>query len=387
MLAYYKTPYKKVLEFIDNKPKEDLDFYYDKYGIPYQDEFDMNEQLAEVISDDDIMNLGFDIDSEDDSTINDYSNYMDIDDVIKILNNTDEDILQDLMSHYLCNNLIDLAIVLTDSEIEYLKNINNVAKNDILAEDLPKVGFYDITKKGYNSTLDYLEDIPYDIQYYVLDGSNPNENVLAVTDDVSYYRFRENLDPILIDDCDLIDIVDNLVCFRIVPHSYEIDEDVIIRDKLNPSIFDKNHTMLPEVKEQILNYVENAINYLESQNITLPITDFVLIGSNAGYLYRDDSDIDIHILTQQPLQQNTAEHIFDYLKIYETENPLYIDDSVVELNVDSLEDLVSRNKDIRLYSIMSDSWLYDSDKNDLFTDVDKNRVDGYEGIVAFLVIS
>lgn len=389
MLAYYRIPYKNVLYFLDNDVSEDiLNSFYNKYSIMEQDDVSKNEQLAECISDEDIFNLGFDINELEDIDDSDhsYSDYMKLDEIIDILANTDEYILEDLMNHYLCNNLTDLAIVLTDDEINYLKDTIEKEKSEEepYFEENYDIEYYNKSDKDYDESLDYLEDIPNDIDYYLL-YNNDDYSVFAVNSDIEYNRFKENLDPLLIDDCHPLDIVDGLYCFEVTPHKFEINEEVVIRNELNPMIFDSNNKIKDDVREQILNYVDGALDYLIDRGIeALNINDILLIGSNAGYLYRDNSDIDIHIINTVPLQQEVVDNIFDYLKMYETENPMLIGNSRVELNLDNLDDLMERNKNLRVYSLKSNDWLFDSDKNDMFTPDDIDKVEGYEDIVSEL---
>ena len=106
-----------------------------------------------------------------------------------------------------------------------------------------------------------------------------------------------------------------------------------------------------------------------------------MIGSNAGYLYTPESDIDIHILSAKQIEIEVAENLFDECDIYEAENPLQIGEYNVELGIEDGYDILVDNKEQRKYSLINDDWVNNSDEFENFKPEDIDKVEGYEEIV------
>ena len=371
--TYYEFPYKKVLNYLSNNvSQEDLDALYSQYGIEPSEEYAEVEQLAEVISDEDIKNLGYqaELDFEDDDENFDYD-YPDLQDIIEFLANLDADVIDELCTRYDTHDLEDVAIALTDTELENLGYVHH-DDDECCVNELD----FNYPNYEYSDELDYLEDVPADIQYIIVDS---DEGLFAVNDEQDYNRFRESLDPILVEDCGIVDEYPNQIVFKIVPHKFEISEEVIINQELNPDIFDENHIMKPEVKEQIIAYVEGFVKEMADKDVNIDYNDIMLVGSNAGYLYKPESDIDIHLMSMQPLSPETSSLLFDAFDMYEAENPLFINKGKVELGIDDgYENIVNS---ARKYSLVDDTWIDDSDKLEHYTEDDLTTVSGYEDVV------
>lgn len=58
--------------------------------------------------------------------------------------------------------------------------------------------------------------------------------------------------------------------------------------------------MKEDVKQQILDYVQGFVNLMNTKDIDVSYEDLQLVGSNAGYLYTPESDIDIHFIWSYP---------------------------------------------------------------------------------------
>lgn len=370
--TYYEFPYKKVLNYLSNNvSQEDLDALYSQYGIEPSEEYAEVEQLAEVISDEDIKNLGYQAELDSEDVDYEQYDYPDLQDIIEFLANLDADTIDELCTRYDTHDLEDVAIALTDTELE---NLGYVCHDD---EDcgINELDF-ECPNYEYSDELDYLEDVPADIKYIIVDS---DEGLFAVNDEQDYNRFRESLDPILVEDCEIVDECLNQVVFKVVPHKFEVSEEVIINQELNSDIFDENHVMKPEVKEQIIAYVDEFVKEMADKDVNIDYNDIMLVGSNAGYLYKPESDIDIHLMSMQPLSPETSSLLFDAFDMYEAENPLFINKSKVELGIDDgYENIVNS---ARKYSLVDDTWIDDSDKLEHYTEDDLTTVSGYEDVV------
>lgn len=378
-VAYFKIPYENVFNYLSNNTSDsDLDALYNKYDIESTLDKQLQlEQLSNIISDDDIYELGY----KDEITESEQSNFEyefnDTEDIEQYLaTEIDENTLGKLMTQFDCYSLDNLALALTDDELIQLgyKQHNIEDENTI---DIHDEYTHDI---DYNEDLDYLEDIPLSIKYVIVD---PENGVFAVKSEQDYHEFMEHLDPVLVDDCCLIEDCNDYdgILFRVQPHKFQVSEEVILNQELNTNIFDSNNTMLPDVKEQIQKYVDDFAMKMSNQGIDVNYTDICLVGSNAGYLYTPESDIDIHLMSAQQLSPETAEKLFNEFDIYEAENPLFIGDNKVELGIEDGYDVIANTKNARRYSIVDDIWVDDSDKNELYTEDDLSSVAGYEDIV------
>jgi hypothetical protein len=66
-------------------------------------------------------------------------------------------------------------------------------------------------------------------------------------------------------------------------------------EELNPKLFD-GKTLKPEVRQKILEIVDEFVDDLTSDEVDFNIEDIILIGSNVSYNYTKDSDLDIHLV-------------------------------------------------------------------------------------------
>lgn len=375
---YFKIPYIDVLNYLKNSvSNEDLDALYSRYNIDSEEP--EIEQLADIISDDDLYNLGFAFDDKKEPTITtDSYKYEDFDNIVEFLATKVDDLdINHLYSKYDCFNLDDLALAITDAELESL-GYNKVEED--LDENLIDDNIKYLGRDDYNEDFNYLEDIPFNLCFMIID---PEEGILATNNEEDFYRFKECLDSSLIEECkpcdDFIDT--DMYLFKVKPKKFEVSEDVIINKELNPNIFTEDNKMIPEVREQLMKYIEDFIQKAAEKDIIINYSDIYLVGSNAGYLYTPESDIDIHIISSDQIDIDKAESLFNDFDLFEDENPLFIGQNRVEIGIEDNYDVVSNEKDARKYSLISDEWVDNSDQNDLYTEDDLNKVTGYEDIV------
>lgn len=384
MSSYLKIPYDNAIKFLMSLDEDTLIPYYIKYDVNSVD------ALAEIIADEEILSLGYnkenDIKDEEDSLEipNDYS--IAYEDVVHFLENIDKYTLEDLMHKYDTNSIEDLAVAITDFELDSLGF--NYKKEE---KETTTQKYHHKSNLEYDEDLDYLEDITEDIDYDILDKEN---HIFGVNDELTFYDFKNSLDPNLVDTCEAIkeDLGLDCFAFKVTPKVYsdeqtQISEEVIINDKLNPLIFDSDNKIHEDIKDKLIDYAQKFIDKATSMGINIDYSDIVLAGSNAGYLYTPESDIDIHIVSAEPI----SEDIFDKLKtefdLFEVENPLIFEDSEgnkhqVELGIEDGYNIVMDNKNPRRYSLLDNDWVADSDKYEVYTESDKSTVAGYEDIVS-----
>lgn len=387
--SYFSIPYEDAKKFIvnlNNKQKENLMLKYNisESVVSEGRELSCEDQLAESVSDEELIDLGFDFNDLSYSDVEDDEEFdaefeASCDEVIDFLITLDEDGLSDLMKQYEARTVEDLAIAITDFELGSLGFDNVIATDE---------SFYDydfIEEKpcymGYDEELDFLEDIPHDVSYKLIDKDN---YIFSADSELDFNKIKQSLDPNLVQYCEYLgDIVDiEGYLFRVVPITYqeEISEDVVINDNLNSNIFDENGNMLSNVRTDILNYVDDLIKQLNSEDIQLNVSDIRLVGSNAGYIYKPDSDIDIHLILETPLDPDIFTAIRAKLYDYTINFPLVFGESAVELNIEDGFNMESNSA--RMYSLTNDSWVDNSDQNEVYTVDDIKTVDGYEDVVS-----
>lgn len=96
----------------------------------------------------------------------------------------------------------------------------------------------------------------------------------------------------------------------------DVNESVEKHDTLNQKIFNGDE-LDPEVKDKLLEIVDNFANALEQDGVKLDIKDVRIIGSNASYNYTAQSDIDLHIyadLSVYPNNEELAEKVYNAYK-------------------------------------------------------------------------
>lgn len=260
----------------------------------------------------------------------------------------------------------------------------------------------------YHEDMDFMEDIPPALRVYVINGNiheidqdgdeDDSGFTLACDDEMDFARFREALDPTLVDSCEMVtEGVDfgNKCVFNVKPHKFQVQEEVVLNKELNPAIFDENHKVKPEVREQLLDYVEGFAKAMSDKDIDVDYTDICLVGSQAGYVYTPESDLDIHLISANQLSPEQAERLFEEFDLYEAEHPLMIPTSTevdgdgdmgstgipVELGIEDGYDIQVANPQDRRYSLVDEEWVNDSDKFEQFTNEDMEKVKGYEAIV------
>lgn len=80
-----------------------------------------------------------------------------------------------------------------------------------------------------------------------------------------------------------------------------------ISKTLNPEIW-QNNEIKPSLKSKIINHITN---WLQTNNITNALESINILGSNAGYQYSKDSDLDINIVLNIP--DNTLKELIEHI--------------------------------------------------------------------------
>lgn len=128
-------------------------------------------------------------------------------------------------------------------------------------------------------------------------------------------------------------------------------------DTLNPKLWE-NNSLKSDIKAKLLEIYQAFISKLKENEIPIDVIDVLLLGSNAAYNYTDNSDIDLHIITDfsdLPLN-DTLTQIF-----YNNEKSKFNDDydiTIKGLPVEVyIEDINASNMTEGVYSLLQDKWI------------------------------
>ncbi len=136
--------------------------------------------------------------------------------------------------------------------------------------------------------------------------------------------------------------------------SYNLADAVKFNDKLNPRIW-QGEKMKPQVRAKLLQIAEDFKQSLGLSD--LEVKDITVSGSNAGYTYTPNSDIDLHLVVDLP-QADASEvyrELFDAKKFqYNETHNITIGGYDVELYVENAnQPPVSQG----MYSVVNDDWI------------------------------
>jgi hypothetical protein len=141
-----------------------------------------------------------------------------------------------------------------------------------------------------------------------------------------------------------------------------IDPDIInvdqlnIKDKLCPNVWDSEDKMNPEVRQALLKNALEFIKFAKLENATFE--DIILTGSLANYNWHEGSDLDVHVLMDYDQISDDNEFVDDYFKtkknLWGERLPIKVKDHDVELYV---QDTNEPHTSTGVYSLLNDKWL------------------------------
>ena len=133
-------------------------------------------------------------------------------------------------------------------------------------------------------------------------------------------------------------------------------EKFVANKTLNTKLFDSESNLLPEVREKLL---EIANYFAEYSDVTIPILDIYIVGSNASYNYTPTSDIDLHIITNYELveaPEKILEALYTFQKsAFNNEYDITIHGLEVELYVEDVNNSSAVSNGV--YSVYNDKWV------------------------------
>jgi len=125
---------------------------------------------------------------------------------------------------------------------------------------------------------------------------------------------------------------------------------VEFHNELNPALWDKMEIKL-DVQVQLLKIAKKFIEFLNVPSLNL--VDIYFMGSNAAYVYTSFSDIDLHIIVDDP--DDNLKELYDSKKrLWNDSREINIRGYNVELYV---QDIKEPNASMGIYSLLQNKWI------------------------------
>lgn len=156
-----------------------------------------------------------------------------------------------------------------------------------------------------------------------------------------------------------------------------------MNNELNSKLFNEFDELKPNIRDALLDVAYQFIEDIkEDTEIDAPISDIILVGSNASYNYTEYSDIDIHIVTDLSKISRCDPELAGKLMnseryIFNQNYDIEIQDIEAEVYV---EDINSNTISNGIYSIINNEWIkypkiedssidYDIEEDPLYLDI------------------
>lgn len=166
----------------------------------------------------------------------------------------------------------------------------------------------------------------------------------------------------------------DLIDYAQARNNITLTEAIEKHETLNPKLFTKDDELREDVRDKMLEIVDEFLNNLKEQDVKIKVDDILFIGSNASYNYTKDSDIDIHILANTKKVEYPAElgaALYSaYRSLFNKQLDIKIFDIDVELFVETEESARVSNG---IYSVKKDKWVKKPVQEDI-PDFDKEAL-------------
>ena len=141
-------------------------------------------------------------------------------------------------------------------------------------------------------------------------------------------------------------------------NNIKLTEAVEKHNTLNSKLFTKEEVLKEQVRDKMLEIVDEFLADLKEQEIEIKVDDILFIGSNASYNYTKDSDIDLHILTNTKATKYSSE-VADAL--YSAYRSLFNKNLDIEFFGIPVEIFIETEESTRvsngIYSVKKNKWL------------------------------
>ena len=152
-----------------------------------------------------------------------------------------------------------------------------------------------------------------------------------------------------------------------------------INDTLCSQFFDQSDNLHPKIKDDLLKVVDKFKDHIGIDN--LHIKDIVMTGSLANYNYNENSDIDVHILSDYSKIDDNIDLLTNFFKdkkdLWADKYDITIYGHPIELYVEDYNTALKKSW-VGMYSLVNNEWLQkpEKEKNEIdFETLDKKSSD------------
>ena len=144
--------------------------------------------------------------------------------------------------------------------------------------------------------------------------------------------------------------------FKVIQKKFlpQLEENIEKHDFLNPILWQKNNTLKPQVRNKLLQIVDEFIKYFDENKINFDIKDIILVGSNCSYNYTKGSDLDIHLCIKDIVSADLEKLYNAYKSLFNTKHTITIYGIPVEIYIETTPDSLKSNG---VYSVLTNNWL------------------------------
>lgn len=138
-----------------------------------------------------------------------------------------------------------------------------------------------------------------------------------------------------------------------------IEEKMEVHETLNPKLWDTNMNLLPDVREKILEIVEEFKETIKGMTeIDINPIDIYLLGSNASYNYTSHSDLDVHIVVNFLMIDDNVGLVQTLMNFSKADFNSSYDVSIHGIDVELyVEDVTASTMSNGIYSVMTEQWI------------------------------
>jgi len=128
---------------------------------------------------------------------------------------------------------------------------------------------------------------------------------------------------------------------------------IVFHQRLNSKLWSKGK-LKPEIRYHLLEVAQHFIKFIDID--PLGLQDITISGSNAGYTYSRNSDLDLHLVVTIPKdREQLLKQLFDAKKNqYNFQHDIKIKNIDVEVYVQDAEQV---HHSVGVYSVLDDKWL------------------------------
>lgn len=191
-----------------------------------------------------------------------------------------------------CSKLTNITIPISVRSIGYnaFKNCNNLkdvyysgSRSDWEEIGIDKINYYLLSANIHflNDKYNWLDDIVLDekLQEKIVKKDNQYQVQSEKGRNMGTYKTKKEAEKRL----------------NQIEYFKHLNEKVEKHDTLNPKLFDENNHLKKEVRDKVLDIVDEFVSGLQEDGVKINIKDIIIVGSNASYNYNDQSDVDVHI--------------------------------------------------------------------------------------------